>query len=156
MTSGTTAADPAPPGRRQARDLDAAEIEAFLYEMKIAVLATSRDGVPYAVPVAYGYDGTDFFIAMNQGRKAANLDLNPLVCLTIMDVQEIGARWRSAVVAGTGSWISGMADRLHAFDTLRRHHKGSYSAGPRDLARLARARLLRISPTLLTGRAVGV
>jgi nitroimidazol reductase NimA-like FMN-containing flavoprotein (pyridoxamine 5'-phosphate oxidase superfamily) len=120
------------------------------------VLATAAGGVPYAVPVVYGYDGTDFFIAMRDGRKARNLDGNPIACLTVVDVQEIGARWRSVVVTGTAEWLSGVADRLRALDALRRQQGTGFAAAPRDVARLAGARVLRISPTTVTGRAVGV
>jgi uncharacterized protein len=145
-----------PSGRRQARDLDSAEIDAVIRSMRVAVLATSADDVPYAVPVIYGYDGSDFFVAMRDGRKADNLDRNPAVCLTIADVEDAGVRWRSVVVAGSARWVRGINARLHALDTLRRQHEDRFAAHPRDVARLAGARVLRISPESVTGRGVGV
>jgi uncharacterized protein len=140
---------------RAARSLDAAECAALIRDARWGVLATCADGKPYAVPVAYGYDGDSIFIAMTDGRKADNLQRSPALCLPIVDATDIARCWRSVVVTGTAEWLHELGDRLRGFAALRAQHGTTLDSSARNIARLARARLLRIRIREITGRAVG-
>lgn len=144
-------------GGRVVRDLTPTEIDELLRTMRWGVLATTAAEGPYAVPVAYGYDGSGFVVAMKDGRKARNLDRSLAVCLTVIDVTEPGVRWRSAVATGNAEWVTGFAERFAAFQMLRRHHGRLVLDTAAVLAdRIAAARLLRIPAPVVTGRGLGV
>jgi nitroimidazol reductase NimA-like FMN-containing flavoprotein (pyridoxamine 5'-phosphate oxidase superfamily) len=139
---------------RTVRELERSEIEALLQRNSWGVLALSENDSPYAVPVIYGYDGSDFVFANAPGRKAEIIDANPQVCLVITEVEEAGKRWRSVVVHGRVEWIEELTGKLSAFNTLRKQVPTS-TPRVRDAAGLATARVARIVPTQITGRAAG-
>ncbi|MFW6201444.1 MAG: pyridoxamine 5'-phosphate oxidase family protein [Gemmatimonadota bacterium] len=60
-------------GSGAARKLSEAEIRRFLRHRPWGVLATARDGRPYAVPVTFAFDEHAFCIASGRGRKADHL-----------------------------------------------------------------------------------
>lgn len=132
------------------RELDAAEVRALLAAHEWGVLSTvGPDGMPYAVPVAYGLADDVLYLACGPGRKARNLEARPLACLTVAEVRD-GERWRSVVVGGPVEWVDDAAGRLAALHALERE-PGRFS--PRDRARLAYARFARLRPHEVGGRA---
>jgi nitroimidazol reductase NimA-like FMN-containing flavoprotein (pyridoxamine 5'-phosphate oxidase superfamily) len=152
----TTDLDAAPAAPLRApgvlRKMDPAEAADFLREREWGVLATAAAGRPYGVPVAYGYDGTHLYLATAPGRKAENLEQNPAVSLTVAEV-ESGSRWRCVIVTGTAERVSGARETLRAIDALRRQQRSAPSLA--DAARLARARIVRITPDEISGRVRG-
>jgi uncharacterized protein len=141
------------PVRRGPRTLSRAEIETILGRNWWGVLATTLNGEPYGVPVAYGYDGDALYIATGPGRKLANLMANPLACFTITEVGAGDAGWCSVIVAGEATPIESLAERLRALNVLRRQVAGHRTASPRDAATAARASVIRLVPEERTGRA---
>lgn len=144
-------------GRRFApRELADEETRDLLRRAYWGMLAVSDDGAPYAVPVAYGWDGEHFYVAMGAGRKADALERNPRVCLTVAEVPA-GRPWLSAVVQGRIEWVRDPAGWLRAMTTLVWQTDGE---APRpsleDAKRLAHSRVIRIIPESVTGRARGV
>lgn len=125
----------------------------FLAEQGWGVLATSADGVPYAVPVSYAFDGRDVYVASGPGRKTRNLDSNPAACLTIVEVADPGT-WRSVVVIGKAERLHSLRDRMK---TLRLLHRNRNAPRPtvRDVARIASTACYRIRIESLTGREQG-
>jgi nitroimidazol reductase NimA-like FMN-containing flavoprotein (pyridoxamine 5'-phosphate oxidase superfamily) len=148
--------------RGEARDMSPAEIDALLRSARWAVLATAEDHAPWAVPVAFGWDGTHCWIATGPGRKADNIARDPGVCLTVVDVEadRDGAggpprAWRSVVLRGSAETVNGVPEKLRGFLALRRqfHREAPISAA--DLRRFREAGLLRIAPAEVSGRALG-
>jgi nitroimidazol reductase NimA-like FMN-containing flavoprotein (pyridoxamine 5'-phosphate oxidase superfamily) len=150
---GTTMEEKAA-GRRTPRSLAPDEVEAVLARNWWGVLATSVGGRPYAVPVAYGYDGSALFIATGAGQKLDHVLQNPAVCFTITEVDD-GSRWRSVVLTGEATTIPKLGARLAAFDVLRRQVAGRRKSTPRDVGKLASASVVRILPDARSGRACG-
>lgn len=141
-------------GRRfSSRELEADEVDRLLREHSWGVLGTSTDDVPYAVPVIYGYDGENFYVIMVAGKKTAILEKNPEVSLNIVDVREPGMEWRSVIVAGRVEWVTDVKGWLHAIVTLRRQRGHSGRASLKEAKQLARAKVARIVPHEITGRA---
>jgi nitroimidazol reductase NimA-like FMN-containing flavoprotein (pyridoxamine 5'-phosphate oxidase superfamily) len=140
-------------GSRTPRALTEAEIERLIARNFWGVLAMSLQDEPYAVPVIYGFDGAHFVFANAPGRKVATLEQNPRVSLVITEVEEHGKAWRSVVAKGSVEWLHDAATRESAFESLRRQI-GSAGARAREQSALDRARLARLIPTALTGRAV--
>ncbi|MFQ5689531.1 MAG: pyridoxamine 5'-phosphate oxidase family protein [Gemmatimonadota bacterium] len=148
--------DPPSSGRTFAtRELTASEIQAVLERSWWGNLATVSGGEPYAVPVVYGYDGRWFWVASGTGKKIECLENNPAVCLTVVEVIGDGEDWASVVVTGRGDLVRDPRSHLAALRALRRQRGHMGPVGPRDALRLARARVIRITPREITGRAKG-
>lgn len=130
------------------------QIRHFLAQHDWGILATSDEGAPYAVPVAYGWDGQRIYLACAAGRKLANLEREPAACLTVVEVKD-GTSWRSAVARGRIHWLDSLADRLGAARAIHRQRAGNAPFSPSDLGRFARARFARLDPYELSGRGRG-
>ena len=141
-------------GSRTARHLSREEIDALLARNCWGVLAMIEDATPYAVQIIYGYNGTDFVFANGPGRKLNVLRQNPHVSLVITEVEEQGKRWRSVIVKGTIEWIEDLGAKLTAFNTLRRQMPFS-AQRIRDVTKIASAKVARLVPGEITGRAAG-
>lgn len=85
-------------------EMDPAEVEAFLREQGVGLLALADAGTAYAVPISFGYDGEDalYFFLLRFGedsRKLDYLDATTEATLVVYDVQS-STNWRSVVAAG--------------------------------------------------------
>ena len=142
-------------GSRTARMLTKEEIDEFLRKGFWGVLALSNDDQPYGVPIIYAYDddGT-FYIANGPGKKIQMMEKNPNVTLTVVDLQDYGRAWKSVIVYGKVEVLHDVADKLHAFNALRKQVPRP-SARLRDAAKLAMAKVVRIVPTEITGKTIG-
>ncbi|MFC7325048.1 pyridoxamine 5'-phosphate oxidase family protein [Halorubrum rutilum] len=85
-------------------DMDDAAVDEFLTEIGVGVLSMSADGVPYGVPLSFGYDGDDtlyfaFLGGTDELRKATYAAQSEVASFAAFDVDPDGS-WRSAIVAG--------------------------------------------------------
>lgn len=118
-----------------------------------AVLAVLEGARPYAVPMAYGYDGRRFFVASGPGRKRRALEQQPLVCLTILDGPDDEGSGSYVVVLGRATPVSSWFTRLRAgLLILSRFSRGGIPS-PSELRRMAQGRVFRIDPHEVAGRA---
>jgi uncharacterized protein len=142
-------------GSRTARVLDQTEIEEFLRNGFWGVLATAVNDEPYGVPIIYAYDDDGrIYIANGPGKKISNLEHNPNVTLTVVELEDYGRRWKSAIVYGKVEIVQDLGEKLHAFNALRKQIPRP-AARLRDAAKLAAAKVVRIVPSNMTGRATG-
>lgn len=91
-------------------EMDAVEIDDVLTEMGIGVLSMSAEGVPYGVPLSFGYDGEDtlyflFLEASSDLRKETYAEQAAVASFTTFDVTPDGS-WRSVIVSGSLDRIS--------------------------------------------------
>jgi len=142
-------------GSRSARALSREEIDALLERGFWGVLATSVDNEPYGVPIIYGYEDGVFYVANGPGRKIQMLQQNPRVTLTVVEQEDYGRTWRSVIVRGNVEVVQDLSDKLRAFNALRKQIPRPV-ARLRDAGRVAKAKVIRIVPTEITGRAVGL
>lgn len=142
-------------GRRTGRKLDKSEIEAFLRQGFWGVLALSVDDEPYGVPIIYAYDedGT-FYIANGPGKKIEMMQQNRNVTLTVVELEDYGKRWRSVIVYGKVELVERLPEKLHAFNALRKQIPRP-ATRLSDAAKLASAKVIRLVPTEITGKAIG-
>ncbi|MFV1988907.1 MAG: pyridoxamine 5'-phosphate oxidase family protein [Gemmatimonadota bacterium] len=133
-------------------ELTAADVEAVLARNWWGTLATSVDGQPYGVPIVYGYDGEHFYVASAPGRKVDAVEANPSVTLTVVEVAPDASGWSSVIVFGSVEFVREPAGYLRALKALRGQRGYAGSVSPADAARMARARVLRITPSEITGR----
>jgi nitroimidazol reductase NimA-like FMN-containing flavoprotein (pyridoxamine 5'-phosphate oxidase superfamily) len=85
-------------------ELDEAAIDDVLTEVGVGVLSMSAGGVPYGVPLSFGYDGDDrlyfvFLGATTELRKETYAEQSDVASFTTFDVDPDGS-WRSVIVAG--------------------------------------------------------
>jgi len=152
VSDGADSAAATPRWRFGSRELASAEIEAVLERNWWATLATSVDGQPYGVPIVYGYDGEHFYVASAAGRKVEAVEANPRVTLTVTEVAGDASGWSSVIVFGRVEFVRDPAGYLKALRALRAQRGYAGDVGPRDALRLARARVMRITPAQITGR----
>ena len=80
-----------------------AEIDAFLAEQGVGVLALADDGNAYAIPVSFGYaDGRVYLVYFrfaDRPTKEAYSDATETACLAVYEV-ESPLRWRSVLAFG--------------------------------------------------------
>ena len=135
------------------RPIGESEVQELLERNWWGVLATLGDGHPYAVPVVYGYDGKHFYIASRDGQKVENIEARPGVCLNIVEVSKPGDHWTSVLVIGSAKMVKDPKGHLAAIQALRRQAGiTARNVDPKDLARMAAARVIRVIPNEITGR----
>jgi uncharacterized protein len=142
-------------GKRTGRMLSAEEIDEFLRKGFWGVLATSVNDEPYGVPIIYAYgDDKNIYIANGPGKKIQNMETNPNVTLTVVELEDYGRRWKSVIIYGKVEILTELGDKMHAFNALRKQIPRP-AVSVRDAARIAMAKVVRIVPTLITGKATG-
>jgi nitroimidazol reductase NimA-like FMN-containing flavoprotein (pyridoxamine 5'-phosphate oxidase superfamily) len=115
-------------------EMEPSAIDEELIERGVGVLSLSADGVPYGVPLSFGYDGDDrlyflFLGASAELRKEAYAEQSTVASFTTFDVDPDGS-WRSVVVSGPIERITidewdtaraAMADNAYQSDLLGQH-----------------------------------
>jgi hypothetical protein len=99
-------------------ELDEGEIDEVLTEVGVGVLSMSADGVPYGVPLSFGYDGVDslyfvFLGATAQLRKETYAEQSDVASFTTFEVDPDGS-WQSVIVSGPLERIT-----IEEWDTAR-------------------------------------
>ena len=84
--------------------LDDPEVDAVLTDVGVGVLSMSVDGVPYGVPLSFGYDGVDtlYFVFLGASadlRKETYAEQSDQASFTTFDIDPDGS-WRSVIVSG--------------------------------------------------------
>ena len=84
-------------------ELDDPEIDDLLRELGVGILSMSADGVPYGVPLSFGYDGDALYFAFLGARadlrKETYAEPSDEASFTAVDIGPDGA-WRSVIVSG--------------------------------------------------------
>ncbi|EMA26425.1 pyridoxamine 5'-phosphate oxidase family protein [Haloarcula argentinensis] len=85
-------------------ELEDSVIDEVLTERGVGVLSMAAEGVPYGVPLSFGYDGEDtlyfmFLGATTELRKETYAEQADVASFTTFDIGQDGA-WRSVIVAG--------------------------------------------------------
>jgi nitroimidazol reductase NimA-like FMN-containing flavoprotein (pyridoxamine 5'-phosphate oxidase superfamily) len=143
---------PDPPSRSAPLVLSHDDCRAVLARVGWGVLGTVGDGQPYGVPVGYALGADCVYLASGPGRKRANLEREPRVCLTVCDIGTYD-RWRSVVIEGEIAPVEGLAARAVAVAAFVAQR--APRARATDAARLMSARLLRLPLDRMSGRGRG-
>ncbi|WP_058991838.1 pyridoxamine 5'-phosphate oxidase family protein [Haloarcula sp. CBA1127] len=85
-------------------ELEESVIDEVLTERGVGVLSMAAEGVPYGVPLSFGYDGEDtlyfvFLGATTELRKESYAEQTDVASFTTFDIGQDGA-WRSVIVSG--------------------------------------------------------
>jgi nitroimidazol reductase NimA-like FMN-containing flavoprotein (pyridoxamine 5'-phosphate oxidase superfamily) len=126
--------------RRQDREVkDKAEIEDIIKQCKICHLAMVDEGMPYVVPLSYGYSFLDdntlelYFHSAFEGRKLRILRKNNNVCFEISNEGEpvyaetpcnSGCYFSSVIGNGKVVFIENVAEKCKALSVMFKHQSG--------------------------------
>jgi uncharacterized protein len=150
--------------RRKDRGMtDRAEIDAVLNTEHILHLALAGDGVPYLVPLNFGYDGEAVYIhSAPIGTKIAILKRNPRVCFEVLAGYELieaeeacdySARFLSVIGAGRAVFLEDPAEKARALDIIMA--KVSERRFEYPPAMLAKTAVIRIGIESIQGKRKG-
>ena len=134
------------------REMTDEEVEDLLTRSWWGSLATVEEEGPYSVPVIYGWDRENFYVASRSGRKITNLKVNPAVCLTVVEAEGLGEPWYSVVVLGDAELVHGFQGHVTAIRALRGQVGREGKIRPKDVAAMPAAKVIRITPREITGR----
>lgn len=98
--------------------MDEPEIDEVLTEVGVGVLSMSAAGMPYGVPLSFGYDGDSslyfvFLGATTELRKETYAQQSDVANFTTFEINPDGS-WRSVIVAGPLDRIT-----IEEWDTAR-------------------------------------
>jgi nitroimidazol reductase NimA-like FMN-containing flavoprotein (pyridoxamine 5'-phosphate oxidase superfamily) len=106
------------------RELTDEEIDEVLMRNGIGTLALNDDGVPYPIPMSFGYDGEKPIFVMQFGaagrsRKVSCLDASPTAGFLVYEQVGTGldAEWHSVIMSGDVREIE-TANATEAFSAL--------------------------------------
>ena len=142
---------------------DRAEIEEILRSGRVCHLGLIDDGLPYVVPLNYGYrDGCLYVHSAREGHKIDILRRNNVVsfsvyiddCLVQSDVAcNWGMSYRSVMGTGAASLMEGKEEKEQAQRIIMEHY-----AGPGyvfEAAKVDRVLIIKIQINNLTGKKSG-
>lgn len=125
--------------RRKDREVtDIAEIVKILDTCKTASIAMIEEGIPYVVPLSYGYEFMDnqlilYFHSAKEGRKIDVLKKNPQVCFTIFNEGEplhaetpcnSGYFYSSVIGNGEVVFLEKVEEKTYALGKMFAHQSG--------------------------------
>jgi len=135
--------------RRADREIkDRAEIDDILNRGRVCSLGLCEGGVPYVVPVNYGYaDGCLYIHSAREGRKIDILRMNNLVSFAIfVDYKVVPAEkacsftsvYRSVMGTGRASLLEGREEKEQALRIIMRHYSdGEFEFEPQRVDQVA-------------------
>lgn len=122
--------------RRRDKEIgDFGEIEDVMRRALVCRVAMCDNGVPYCVPVSFGYcDGRIYIHSAKEGRKMEVLRTNRLVCFELeVDVELIrtGSRpcdwtmgYRSVIGLAEAHFVTDREEKRRALSCIVRHYSG--------------------------------
>ena len=150
--------------RRKEKEIkDLAEIEAVLRSAQVCRLGLCDKGIPYVVPLCYGYkDKTLYFHCALKGRKLDIIRDNNNVCFEVETDLELvrheeackwGFKYRSVIGFGKASLVEGLDAKKKAFAIIMgQYSDGKYDFPESDVNGVA---IFRIDIESLTGKQAG-
>jgi uncharacterized protein len=122
--------------RRKEKEIkDQGEIEEILKTGMFCRVGLSDDGMPYVVPVCYGYEkGVLYFHCAKEGRKIDIIRKNNNVCVEITGETEIikkeaacnwGLRYKSVIGFGRATILEDEAQKREGLTLIMRQYGGS-------------------------------
>lgn len=112
--------------KRELKTLERTEIDTFLKNRKVGLLSLEGDRQPYAIPLAYAYDGNDIYLTMGgQGRKMNCIAQNKRACFVVYWVPEdfglANMTWTSVICDGELQQVTEEEQLRHAVRTAENH-----------------------------------
>lgn len=138
-------------------------IEAIIQRCQVCRLGLSDNGIPYVVPVCFGYrDRTVFIHCAPEGRKIDIIKRNDRVCVEFDGDYALiqgdkacawSMRYRSVIAWGKASLIENPQEKRQALDVIMAHYSvGSFEYPDQKLAITA---IIAVTIEKVTGKQSG-
>lgn len=144
--------------------IDLAEIESILAKSPVIRIAMVDDGMPYMVPLCFGYlDGVLYIHGANSGKKISILKKNPHVCFECETDTKIlkkdhackwGMQYLSVIGFGHAEFVQDPLLKKKALDIIMGHYSDFDFHYPD--ASLAKTSVIKINVDHMTGKRSGV
>jgi len=150
--------------RRKEKEItDKKEIKAIIRKSLICRMGLADDGVPYIVPLCFGYrDNTLYFHSAKEGRKIEILKRNSRVCFEFDTDTQIhdgdtacgwGMNYRSVIGYGTAYLIDDPAEKRKALDIIMRQYgDGEFTYSDKILEKTL---VIKVEISSMTGKKSG-
>ena len=149
--------------REEKKITDRDTLEAIIRQASVCRLALCDHGVPYIVPVCFGYkDNNLYFHSGAGGRKLEILDRNNLVCFE-MDINTrlvVGSKpcdwsmnYLSVIGTGHAYLVVDPEEKVQALNQIMNHYSGP--PGDYDQETLDKTTVIRIEIESMTGKKSG-
>jgi uncharacterized protein len=150
--------------RRKDKEMgDRAVIDSVIERAKVCHLGLCDDGIPYIVPMCFGYEGNTIFLhCAKEGRKIDFLKKNSTVCFEFETDCELkigdkpcsfSMRYRSVMGYGEASFVEELEAKRKAFEIIMRQYtQGSFTFPEEALGNIV---IIRIRIEEITGKKSG-
>ena len=150
--------------RKHDREItDRSEMESLLSEAKVCRLGCNDNGMPYVVPVSFGYrEGVIYIHSAHEGRKITLLQKNPACCIEVDECMGVlpdkkPCKWemhyRSVICTGRAHFITVPEEKQDGLNCIM-HHYGA-ETHPFSEKELLSVCVIRIDITEMTGKKYG-
>ncbi len=139
---------------------DQRAIESIIRRASVCRLAMCDGGVPYIVPLGFGYEDMKmFFHSGNMGKKLDILRKNNRVCFEIdIDVEPLrheepcnwGMKYKSVVGFGRAYFVHSPEEKKRALDTIMRQYTDGSFTYPEE--KVASALVIKVEIDSMTGK----
>lgn len=139
------------------------EIEAIIIESAVCRVGLSDDGVPYIVPMCFGYqDDTIYIHGSLEGMKIRILQKNQNVCFEFdidTEIEEAenscgwGMKYRSVIGFGKACFVNNPDDKRKALNIIANQYSDKPSQFPEKV--LNKTAVIRIEIAGMTGKQSG-
>lgn len=139
---------------------DQRAIESIIRKASVCRLAMCDEGVPYIVPLGFGYEDKKlFFHTGNKGKKLDILRNNNRVCFEIdVDVEPLRhdepcnweMRYKSVIGLGRAYFVHSPEEKKRALDTIMRQYTEGSFIYPEE--KVASALIIKVEIESMTGK----
>lgn len=150
--------------RRHDREMtDRSEMETLLNEAKVCRLGCDDNGMPYIVPLSFGYrEGVIYIHSAHEGRKIELLKKNPACCIEVDECKGVlrdekpckyEMHYRSVICQGRAYFVTEPGEKQEGLDCILQH----YGVNPHHFSEkeLQAVCVLRIEIAEMTGKKYG-
>jgi len=149
--------------RRDREITDEREIEAIIRKATICRLALSDNGIPYVVPLNFGYkDKSIYFHSAPKGKKLDIIRRNNEVCFELDVDHELvradvpckwGMKYRSVIGFGKAFLVEDFEEKIMALNTIMQHYWDNSHEFPET--RVDEVAIIRVDIRSMTGKQSG-
>lgn len=147
--------------RRSEREInDRAVIDDIIRRARVCHLGLADDGLPYIVPLSFGYDGQSlYFHCAAQGRKLDLIRRQPRVCFEFDLAEDLitadqachwGVRYQSVMGTGIARIIEDSAGKRQALTAVMAQYSAATHAFPDET--VARTAAIRVTIESISGK----
>jgi len=150
--------------RRHDKEItDRAQIDDIILRSQVCRIGLCDDGIPYIVPMCFGYDGNTIYLhCAQEGRKINCLEKNHAVCFEFDIDQEVkkadnpcsfSMRYRSVIGYGDASFVTDKEMKHKALGIImKQYDRGSFIFSDESLEKIL---VIGIDIAEITGKKSG-